>query len=134
MAIRGKVKDIKTDPGSMRSTGTVTDTSTRVDYPYVQPYGEQLGLVKDMIVQFETVVSGGVTYGASLDPVERGTIQSINYDTGIGVLNDRFGNPIEFEQAFAKEMGFVVNSNVRYIMVNVGGKPKATSLRLTANQ
>lgn len=134
MAIRGKVKNIKTDPSSMRSTGTVTDTSTRTDYPFVQAFGEQLGLVNDMIVQFETVVSAGVTYGASLDPVERGTIQSINYDTGIGVLNDRFGNPIEFEQVFAKEMGIVVGSNVRYIIVNVGGKLKATSLRLTANQ
>lgn len=132
MAIRGKVKDIKTDPNTMRSTGTVTDTSTRADYPFVQAYGEQIGLVKDMIVQFETVVSAGVTYGTSLDPSEKGIVKSITTDAG--VLTDRLGNPIEFEQPFLKELGIDLNSTVRYIVVNVGGKFRATNLKLTANQ
>lgn len=132
MAIRGKVKNIKTDPSSMRSTGTVTDTSTRTDYPFVQAFGEQLGLVNDMIVQFETVVSAGVTYGTSLNPSEKGTVKSITNDAG--VLADRLGNPIDFEQPFLKELGIDLNSTVRYTVVNVGGKFKATNLKLAANQ
>lgn len=133
MAGRGKVKDIKADPTNMRTTGTVVDTETKKEYPFVQPYGEQLGLAKDIIVQFETVESAGVTYGSSLNPVEKGTISTINYELGTGVLKDRIGNSIEFEQAFGKEMGMLEGSVVRYSMVIVDGKPKATCLKIAGN-
>ncbi len=131
MAIRGKVKNVKTDPTTMRTTGTVTDTTTRTDYPFEQAFGELMGIVNEMIVQFDTVVSAGVTYGTLLDPSERGTIKSITRDSGI--ITDRLGNPIEFEQPFATDLGIAVNSSVRYSVVNVGGKLKATNLRLIPN-
>jgi hypothetical protein len=133
MAIRGKVKDIKIGPMG-KATGTVTDTASRINYPFVQPFGEQLGLQENSIVQFETVQSSGTTYGVSLDPVERGTIQSINYELETGVLTDRFNNPIDFEQNYGKEMGLVQGSEVRYVIVTVDGKQKATALKLAGNQ
>lgn len=132
MAIRGKVKDIKHDPMG-RSSGTVMDTSTRTDYPFVQPFGQQLGLQQNSIVQFETVASSGTTYGVSLDPVEKGTIQSINYDLETGVLTDRLGNTLDFAQNLGKEMGLIAGSEVRYAIVFVDGKPKATALKLATN-
>jgi len=132
MAIRGKVKDIRTMPAG-RLSGTVTDTATKIDYPFEQPYGVQLGLQVNSIVQFETIESGGTTYGVSLDPVEKGTIQSINYELGNGVLLDRLGNAIDFEQYLCREMGILEASVVRYVPVTVNGQRKATSLKLAVN-
>jgi len=130
MAIRGKVKDIKNNPLAMRSSGIVTDTATKTDYPFTQACCVELGIQIDTIVRFETVVSEGTTYGVSLDPVEKGTITSIDYDLGSGTLTDRLKNVINFDQVFAKELSLVKGSIVRYDVCNFAGKPIATSLKL----
>lgn len=130
MAIRGKVKDIKSEPGTMRSNGTVTDTATKIDYPFTQACCTELGIQVNSIVQFETVAVGTTTYGASLDPVEKGTINNVNYDLGTGDLTDGLGNIVNFDQVYAKELGIVTGSIVKYLVVNYNGKPIATSLKL----
>lgn len=131
MAIRGKVKDIK-QMGN-RVFGTVTDTKTGTDYSFEQPLGVELGIVNDVIVQFDTVVVGSNTVGVSLDPVEKGTIQTIDYDKQTGVLRDRVGNLIDFEQNLGRELGLVSGTKVRYALVTVDGQQKATALKLVAN-
>ena len=130
MAIRGKVKDIKSEPGTMRSNGTVTDTATKTDYPFTQACCTELGIQVNSIVQFETVAVGTTTYGASLDPVEKGTINNVNYDLGTGDLTDGLGNIVNFDQVYVKELGIVTGSIVKYLLVNYNGKPIATSLKL----
>ncbi len=130
MAIRGKVKDVKTEPGTMRSSGTVTDTGTKIDYPFTQSCCTELGIQVNTIVQFDTIVVGTTTYGVALDPVEKGTITSVNYDLGTGTLTDRLGNVVDFDQVYLKEIGIISGSIVRYLLVNYNGKPLATSLKL----
>ena len=130
MAIRGKVKDIKSEPGTMRSNGTVTDTATKTDYPFTQACCTELGIQVNSIVQFETVAVGTTSYGVSLDPVEKGTIKNVNYDLGTGDLTDGLGNIVNFDQVYAKELGIVTGSIVKYLVVNYNGKPIATSLKL----
>jgi hypothetical protein len=65
----------------------------------------------------------------SLDPVEKGTIDSID-DLGNGVLIDRTGAKLSFQQDYSKELGIVKGSKVRYTIVNVDGKYIPTSLKL----
>ncbi|MDX2173778.1 MAG: hypothetical protein SFY56_11705 [Bacteroidota bacterium] len=132
MAIRGKVKNVTIDPMG-RATGTVTDTVTKTDYPFEQPYGQQLGLEVNSIVQFDTVDVSGVSYGVSLDPVDKATIQSIDYIKGKGVIVDNVGNQIEFEQSYGRELGLVNQSKVKFVPVTVNGVMKATSLKLVTN-
>ena len=130
MAIRGKVKDVKNEPGSMRSSGTVTDTATKTDYPFTQAGCVELGIQVNTIVQFDTVMVGTTACGVALDPVEKGTITSVNYELGTGTLTDRLGNVIDFDQVYVKEIGIVSGSIVRYLELNNNGKPLATSLKL----
>lgn len=128
MAIRGKVKIVRHEP-MFRTTGTVTDTSTKKDYLFEQPFGEQLGLQVDSIVQFITVQVGSDTFGVSLDPVEKGIVESIDFSTGIGVLIDKNNDKISFEQNYAKEIGIDVKSIVRFARVAGNGKITATALK-----
>ncbi|MCE3228823.1 MAG: hypothetical protein K0S32_3374 [Bacteroidetes bacterium] len=133
MAIRGKVKEIKVETmGKM--TGTVTDTANKVDYYFEQPFGAELGLGINSIVQFETVTVADRTIGVSLDPVERASIDSIDYANNSGVIIDKVGNKIDFEQNYAKELGLDKGIMVKFAMVTVDGKMKATSLKVATNQ
>lgn len=148
MAIRGKVKVVKIDTNSRTvigsdgipvtittnvATGTVTDTVAKVDYPFTQPYGKELGLAVNSIVQFEAVTaSDGSKVATALDPVERGTIESIEYVGGTGILIDKAGNKLNFEQPYGQELGLAKDVIVRFATVTVNGMAMATSLRLPA--
>lgn len=128
MAIRGKVKDVK-DMGNYKVSGTVTDTSTKIDYYFEQPYGAELGLAPNSIVQFETVRVADKTIGVSLDPVDKATIESIDLELGTGVILDRSGNKIEFSQNYCKELGLNPGMVVKFTPVNINGTTRATSLK-----
>lgn len=128
MAIRGKVKEVKVETMG-RMTGTVTDTANRIDYYFEQPYGEQLGLAVNSIVQFETVVVADKTIGVSLDPVEKASIESIDFANGTGVIVDKVGNKIDFDQNYGKELGLDKGVVVKFAPVYVDGKMKATALK-----
>lgn len=133
MAIRGKVKDIKIDPSGRTMTGTVTDTTNKIDYQFEQPFGEQLGLGVNAIVQFETIQVGDQSIGVSLDPVEKATIETIDFATGQGTIKDRVGTIISFTQNYCKELGLDRGVAVRFAPVTVDGKVQATALRSAKN-
>lgn len=133
MAIRGKVRDIKAQTGRTVS-GTVVDTSTKTEYPYLQPFGLELGLVVNGVVTFETITTpDGTTTAVALDPLEKGTIEQIDSTTGTGTILDKAGNKIEFEQCYSSELKLAQNSPVKFSPVWVDGKLKATSVRLAGN-
>ncbi len=130
MSVRGKIKVAKPDPKTYRVTGTVTSTVDKVDYEFDQQYGVQLGIDVNDVVQFEMITdSAGKLKAVSLDPVEKGTIDSID-DLGNGVLIDRTGAKLSFQQDYSKELGIVKGVKVRYAIVNVDGKYLPTSLKL----
>lgn len=130
MAIRGKVKTIKVDPMGKSASGTVKDTANNVEYQFVQPFGEQLGLQVNDIVQFETVNTSAGPLAVSLDPVDKGTVQSIDYASGNGVLTDKSGTKLEFVQNYAQELGIAAGTPVKFATILVGGVAMATSLRI----
>ncbi len=132
MAIRGKIKTVTvgTSRVATTATGTVIDTVTKVEYAFEQPLGEQLGLVVNSIVQFATVNVGGTTMAVSLDPVEKATIETIDFTTGTGTIKDKIGNVIPFQQSYAQEMGLAVGNVVKFASVIVGGVNTATALKL----
>jgi hypothetical protein len=130
MSVRGKIKAGKPDPKTYRVSGIVTSTVDKVDYEFDQQYGVQLGIDVNDIVQFEIITdSAGKLKGVSLDPVEKGTIDSID-DLGNGVLIDRTGAKLSFQQDYSKELGIVKGVKVKYTIVNVDGKYLPTSLKL----
>ena len=149
MAIRGKVKSIKIEsiPSSFIgpdgtpttvinniASGTVTDTTAKKDYPFVQPLGQELGLAINSIVQFEIgTLSDGSSVGCSLDPVEKGKIDVIDPIAGTGILTDKAGNKINFEQNYGTELGLTAGAVVRFATVTVNGTVKATALKLAGN-
>ncbi|HRH11752.1 MAG TPA: hypothetical protein PLU73_09565 [Bacteroidia bacterium] len=149
MAIRGKIKVVRIDSYPMtfvapdgtpitimlnKAVGTVTDTAAKKDYSFEQPYGNELGLAVNSIVQFDVVaLSDGSSVGCSLDPVDKGTVESIDLTTGMGTLKDRAGNIIDFIQNYTTELGINVGSTVRFTSVFADGMIRATCLRLAGN-
>lgn len=133
MAIRGKVKIVR-DMGS-NYTGTVTDTANKVDYEFEQPLGKELGLVEGMIVRMEIITkSDGTQLAVSLDPVEKGTIQSLDAGNNTGTLKDNAGNIITINQNYITELGLTDLMKVNYTVVLSAGssgmmEPTATALR-----
>lgn len=132
MAIRGKVKTVRVEPMGRSISGTVVDTATKKEYEYVQPFGEQLGIEVNSIVQFETVDLSSGPVAVSLDPVEKGTVEKIDYETGNGQLVDKQGNRYEFVQNYGKELGLQKGTVVKYAVVTVDGATKATALKPAA--
>lgn len=149
MAIRGKIKVVRIDNYPMtfvapdgtpitivmnKAVGTVTDTAAKKDYSFEQPYGNELGLVVNSIVQFDTVTqSDGTIVGCSLDPVDKGVVQTVDTTTGMGTLKDRAGNIIDFMQNYTSELGIIAGSSVKFTAVFADGTIKATCLRLAGN-
>lgn len=131
MAIRGKVKDVKIDPMGRSMSGTVTDIANKIDYSFEQPYGQQLGLAPNSIVQFETVQVGDQTLGVSLDPVEKATIETIDFATGTGTIKDKAGFIYSFTQNYCKELGLDRGVAVKFAPVTFDGKMQATALKTT---
>ena len=130
MSVRGKIKAGKPDPKTYRVSGIVTSTIDKVDYEFDQQYGVQLGIEVGDVVQFEMITdSSGKPKAVSLDPMEKGTIDFID-DLGNGVLIDRTGNKLSFQQDYFKELGIVKGVKVKYTIVNVDGKYLPNSLKL----
>jgi hypothetical protein len=130
MSVRGKIKAAKPDPKTYRVSGIVTSTVDKVDYEFDQQYGVQLGIEMTDVVQFEIITdSAGKLMGVSLDPVEKGTVEAID-ELGNGVLIDRTGAKLSFQQDYFKELGIVKGVKVKYTIVNVDGKYLPTSLKL----
>ncbi len=132
MAIRGKVKSVTAGSSRVPTTvtGVVIDTATKVEYPFEQPLGEQLGLEVNSIVQFTTVNVSGTAMAVSLDPIEKATIETIDFNTGTGTLKDKVGTIIPFQQNYAQEMGLAVGNVVKFAPVMVSGINTATALKL----
>lgn len=129
MAIRGKVKDVKIDPMGRTMSGTVLDTANKIEYQFEQPFGEELGLAPNSIVQFETVRVGDQTIGVSLDPVDKATIETIDFSSGTGTIKDKSGAIYEFTQNYCKELGLDRGMAVKFAPVTYDGKMKATALK-----
>ncbi len=128
MAVRGKVKSIRDMGGSY--TGLVTDTAAKLDYNYSQPCGKELGLVVDKIVKMEIVnLKDGTQLAVSLDPVEKGKIQTIDVANNCGTLTDNVGNVINFVQDYIAELGLTVGDKVSFAMVMSGGAMLATAVQ-----
>jgi len=139
MAIRGKVKSVR-DTGS-GYVGTVTDTANKIDYPYTSPLGKQIGLLENMIVRMEVITLGdGTQMAVSLDPVEKGKIESLDPATNSGTLKDNTGKVIPFSQDYIAELGLKVGDRVSYASITSGsggsggGTAAASAIIATALQ
>ncbi len=139
MAIRGKIKIVR-DTGS-GYTGSVKDTANNIDYPFTSPLGAQLGLVENMIVRMEVIaLSDGTKMAVSLDPVDKGKIESLDPATNSGTLKDNTGTIITFNQDYITELGLAVGDRVSYASVpntsggTGGGTSAASTIIATALQ
>lgn len=120
MAVRGKVKVIRSSGGSI--SGRVTDTASREEFDFEQPYGSELGLAENMIVRMEIITkSDGTKLAVSLDPVEKGRILTLDAATNSGTLRDNVGNEINFVQDYITELGLAVGDRVSYATVTPAG-------------
>lgn len=129
MAVRGKVKNVK-DTGGSLYTGTVTDTKSNIDYPYSAILGKELGIVPNMIVKMEIInLKDGSQMAVSLDPVEKGTILTVDATSNSGTLKDNAGNTVNFVQDYLTELNINPNDRVSYCMVMSGGAYVATALQ-----
>lgn len=129
MAVRGKVKNVK-DTGGSLYTGTVTDTKNNVDYPYSSILGKELGIIPNMIVRMEIITaSDGTQMAVSLDPVEKGTVLTVDAATNSGTLKDNAGNTVKFIQDYLTELNINPNDRVNYCMVMNQGTYVATALQ-----
>lgn len=139
MAIRGKIKIVR-DTGS-GYTGTVKDTANNVDYPFTSPLGREIGLLENMIVRMEVItLDDGTQMAVSLDPVDKGKIESLEPTTNSGTLKDNTGKVIPFNQDYLTELGLKVGDRVSYASVvnssggTGGGTSAASTIIATALQ
>lgn len=129
MATRGKVKVVK-DMGNGVYEGIVTDTVNRVDYPYSQPLGKELGLQVNDIVKMEIInLSDGTQLAVSLNPVEMGKITKLDPANNTGTITDRAGNVLVIVQNYITELGLAVGDKVTYSVVINAGAMTATTLQ-----
>lgn len=104
-------------------------------YDYQQPYSAQLGIVEGASVTLVLVTrSDKSVVATSVNPVDRGTVTEINYDTNSGtIVETESGIKYTFNQPFLKDMGINVNDVVKYTIVNDKGVNVATCLTIPAN-
>ncbi len=126
MALKGKIK--KTVVAGYKVSGIVTSSVDRAEFEFDQTFGVQLGLKVGSVVQYEFVTVDGKVKAVSLDPVDKGIVETIDGD-GSGIIAEANGTKIDFKQDYAKELGIVVGLKVKYVVLNVDGKYIATSLK-----
>jgi hypothetical protein len=96
-------------------SGTVTDVSSNQTFPFVQPYGAELGLFDGAKVNYTAVSVNGVMTANNVVLVERGVIQTINQTNDGGTLLDKASNTsLPFAHPYCKESQLVVGSVVTF--------------------
>ena len=129
--LKGKI--IKSGDGGVLRVKT--DTGERVDYPYNQPFSKELGIAEGTVVNFDLVKVKETQVAIAVNPIERGEIAEIVYESGKGtVIETESGLKYPFVQPHATEAGLKVGLTVKYTLVYIGGVPTATCLTLVPNQ
>jgi hypothetical protein len=90
--------------------GTIEDSSAPqgTPIPFIQPFGQQMGIGNRDKVNFETVTINGLTIANGVRLLAKGTIVSINAGNDGGILFDKaMQMNIPFYHPYAQQAGLV---------------------------
>jgi len=99
--------------------------------PFKTRFIRELGIQLNQIVTYVEITDPetGTPLAVSLNPVERGIINSIiDPIQGIGTIRETSGNILEFIQEYFPQLDIKEGDKVDYTIIYIDGKPKATSL------
>lgn len=127
--LKGKI--IKSGDGGVLRTKT--DTGERIEYPYNQPFSRELGITEGTVVSFDLVTVKETQVAIAVNPVEKGEIAEIVYESGKGtIIETESGLKYPFVQPHAMEAGLKLGQTVKYTLVYIGGIPTATCLTIVS--